>query len=379
MASLRKFKKSRFWYACIAGSDGKQKQFSTGLTDAEEAMGVAVAAERALRKHSATPHQLRASLERLAAEFVPEGSADPGEWLVGWARGRKEEVAPATWSAYTKACAEASEWMKVAGVKGFAELTPARLTGLRDWWRERLAARTVGLKMKTMKVALGAAVKQKLLDENPACEVGSLRMAVTRRREFRPEEVKKVLGSLTGEWRVLFLLGLYTGQRLNDLAELTWRQVDLKRGEVTLTARKTGALVALPLMAEVVSAVKKLPGQKDAEGWVLPGIARISHGGRSNAFRKKLWEVGLARHPHAPSAGSVGGMRETGELSFHSLRHTATSMLKAAGVSDAIARAIIGHESAAVSRSYTHFDMQTMREALERMGTPETREGKKKR
>jgi hypothetical protein len=42
-------------------------------------------------------------------------------------------------------------------------------------------------------------------------------------------------------------------------------------------------------------------------------------------------------------------------------------MLKAAGVSDAIARAIIGHESAAVSRSYTHFDMATMRREMARM------------
>ena len=55
------------------------------------------------------------------------------------------------------------------------------------------------------------------------------------------------------------------------------------------------------------------------------------------------------------------------ELSFHSLRHTATSMLKKAGVSDSIARAIIGHESAAISRLYTHLDMDTMRTALEKM------------
>jgi integrase len=62
-----------------------------------------------------------------------------------------------------------------------------------------------------------------------------------------------------------------------------------------------------------------------------------------------------------------GGRRAPSVLSFHSLRHTATSFLKNAGVSDAVARDIIGHESAAVSANYTHIDQRTKREALEKL------------
>jgi integrase len=43
---------------------------------------------------------------------------------------------------------------------------------------------------------------------------------------------------------------------------------------------------------------------------------------------------------------------EVSEISFHSLRHSAVTLLKAAGVSDFIAREIVGHDSAAVSRQY---------------------------
>ena len=42
-------------------------------------------------------------------------------------------------------------------------------------------------------------------------------------------------------------------------------------------------------------------------------------------------------------------------------------MLKAAGVSDSIARAIIGHSSEAISRAYTHLDLATMRQALDKL------------
>jgi integrase len=49
------------------------------------------------------------------------------------------------------------------------------------------------------------------------------------------------------------------------------------------------------------------------------------------------------------------------------LRHTATSLLKRANVSDAVARDIIGHETAAISAAYTHIDLATKRQALDRL------------
>src|SRR5207248_3211656 len=44
--------------------------------------------------------------------------------------------------------------------------------------------------------------------------------------------------------------------------------------------------------------------------------------------------------------------RSLNEISFHALRHTATSLLKNAGASDVVAMDIIGHDSKAVSRQY---------------------------
>ncbi|NDJ14627.1 MAG: integrase, partial [Acidobacteriia bacterium] len=45
--------------------------------------------------------------------------------------------------------------------------------------------------------------------------------------------------------------------------------------------------------------------------------------------------------------------------------HTATSLLKNAGVSEVVARDIIGHDSAAVSANYTHVDEDTKRKAVD--------------
>jgi integrase len=54
-------------------------------------------------------------------------------------------------------------------------------------------------------------------------------------------------------------------------------------------------------------------------------------------------------------------------LSFHSLRHTTTSMLKNTGISSAIAGDVVGHYSEAMQRNYTKIDMEAKRQALDKL------------
>ena len=74
----------------------------------------------------------------------------------------------------------------------------------------------------------------------------------------------------------------------------------------------------------------------------------------SNQFREILVEAGLVEPLRADTAAPAkadSGTRKASEISFHSLRHSAVTMLKAAGVSDFMARELVGHESAAISRA----------------------------
>src|ERR1041385_3183459 len=77
--------------------------------------------------------------------------------------------------------------------------------------------------------------------------------------------------------------------------------------------------------------------------------------------------LSIARYRARRQRGFANGKRQTGGLSFHCLRHTATSLLKNAGVSDVVARDLIGHDSPAVSAHYTHIDTATQRKALDSM------------
>jgi integrase len=87
----------------------------------------------------------------------------------------------------------------------------------------------------------------------------------------------------------------------------------------------------------------------------------------SGQFAAILADAGLAAvrtHKAQEDGPGRGGKRVASDVSFHALRHTAVSLLKNAGVSDAVARDIVGHESEAVSRLYTHIEDDAKRRAL---------------
>jgi len=66
-------------------------------------------------------------------------------------------------------------------------------------------------------------------------------------------------------------------------------------------------------------------------------------------FESAVRICGALPREHKSTGKGRDQAREASKISFHSLRHSAVTILKAAGVSDFIAREIIGHESAAVS------------------------------
>jgi integrase len=175
------------------------------------------------------------------------------------------------------------------------------------------------------------------------------------------------------EWRGMILFGLYTGQRLGDIATLTKQNLDLESKEVRLTTGKTGRRQILPLAGPLLKFVKTLPASDDPAAPLFPRAhAVVQRQGRagnlSNLFHKILVAAGLAdKRSHHSTGKGRNVSREQNEISFHSLRHTATTLLKSAGVSDAVAREFIGHDSPTVSKQYTHIPTDTLRQAANKL------------
>src|SRR5262249_19790488 len=89
----------------------------------------------------------------------------------------------------------------------------------------------------------------------------------------------------------------------------------------------------------------------------------------SNQFHAILVEAGLIEPRKSEKTGVAGRRRARvqSEISFHSLRHSAVTMLKASGLSDVFAREIVGHETAAISRHYTTLSTDDLSNAMQRL------------
>jgi integrase len=143
----------------------------------------------------------------------------------------------------------------------------------------------------------------------------------------------------------------------------------METGDIVLRTRKTGRPMAIPLIKQLRDALDQLPASDDPNAFIFPTLAQAKRtGALSNQFREILVEAGLLQ-PRNHQTRSIGrtGRRERSELSFHSLRHSTVTLLKANGVADDLARAVVGHESAAVNKHYTHISTDDVRRAIERL------------
>jgi integrase len=255
------------------------------------------------------------------------------------------------------------------------ELTSAQVAAWRDNYAKDHAPATVNKTLKCLRVALQDALREGLIVQNVAALVPVLKRRhadENLRRPFTMPELRRVFDLAGKEWRGLIIAGLYTGQRLGDLARLTWANVDLANRQLALTTGKTDRRMSLPLAEPFERWLHENAGdQPNAPLFQHAHDCAVQQGRSgqlSREFADLLASAGLIpardhkRHKEGRSA-----RRQASELSFHCLRHTATSLLKNAGVSEAVAMDIIGHDTAAMSRVYTHIDNQSKIDALKKL------------
>jgi integrase len=310
-----------------------------------------------------------------AANVESLPSASIASWGERWVEAKAIETEESTHARYKRVIGRFTDFLGDAKAKrDLATLRENDVARFRDREGKELSRSTANLSVKVLRICLSEAVRQKLLTSNPAAGVKLLKSAKeSKRRAFTLLEIKRILKACENdqEWRGLVLFGLYLGQRLGDLARLTWRAVNLENGEIAFTTRKTGRRIVLPLVQPLADYLASLPVSDNPNAHIFPNAAKYKRtASLSNQFREILVEAGLVEplaRGHKSTGKGRNQAREASEISFHSLRHSAVTMLKAAGVSDFMAREIVGHESAAVSRQYTHLTTDDKRAAMQRL------------
>lgn len=207
--------------------------------------------------------------------------------------------------------------------------------------------------------------ENKMPEKSPFENMATRREDTKARRALSEEEVRKVSEAVTGEMRVLFAIGLYTGLRLGDACQLSWETVDMTNGIITVTpaktAKKSGAIVRIPIHP-VLYAILSETDERKRIGAVMPKTdadykkwpTKVSEG-VCKIFKK----CGIETQQEAE-----GCKRKRTLVSFHSLRHTFVSMSANAGTPLAIVRRLVGHVSEKMTQRYFHESEDAMQAAV---------------
>lgn len=381
MASIHKLPGKPNWICYYTDRTGARKAKSTLTKSKREAQSICAkvqAIEDQARTGFITREKARRVIENVVNDIMRE-SGSPIErktvsaHFTSWLKAFESEQATGTYTRYKGVVDKFITFLGARASRSLAELSADDIQAYRDYLQDRVSAGTVNVVLKVLRVGLESAVKQGVFDKNPARLVDNLSNGdKLERRAFSLPELRKLMGAASDDWRSAVMLSLYGGGlRLGDVQALTWANFDFERKEMTLRTQKTGRVQIIPLCKPLLDHIEKLPTSDDPQAPLCPRLQGKSISTLSNEFYAIMASVGLvpARADHQKQAGKAGrsGRRTMSTISFHALRHTATSLLKNAGVTDVVARDLIGHESESVSRNYTHIDSQTKRDALNRL------------
>ena len=248
------------------------------------------------------------------------------------------------------------------------------------------SGKSTGKGTKDIGAIYRAAIREGLVTYNPFTALETIDTSDSLdRKPFTGGEVGKLLAAATSEeWRGLILVAAFTGLRLGDAARLSWSSVDLSAKCITLVPSKTRKKkreVRIPIQSDLLSYFVDTPVHEDSPAaYVFPTLARTktnARNGLSAHFLAIMAAAGVDRGKPSrivEEGQKAGKGRITYERGFHSLRHTFTTWLRTAGVSEEDRMALTGHSTRDSHAIYSHADEAALRDAIDKL--PSINQGK---
>jgi integrase len=370
MASVGKYDKSSpFWYAAFTDPLGRRLKKSTGQTSRSRALEVA----RTWEKASEEARQLRLT-EARAREVISELMRSVGgesltvftvaEWFELFVKGKRKSRSDRTAVLYEQIKKEFIEFLGPRSRLNIAGITSRDVADFRDRRQAKgLAPATLNLDITILSAAFNGALRQGHVSVNPCLAIEPLKDKPQRKGVFTPDQIAALLKTAKGDWRGLILLAFYSGQRLLDCSNLRWLDVDLVSDIKTIRfqVRKTRAEVVTVVHPALEDYLLSLPAPKSDEAFLFASLAQRKAGALSGEFSVIM---GAARIAQRVIRERTKSGRNVNALSFHSLRHSFTSILANAGVAEELRMALTGHATRDIHRTYTHHELEQLQKAV---------------
>ena len=202
----------------------------------------------------------------------------------------------------------------------------------------------------SLKTIVHQAIKDDLLTTDPTKSIDPPRMILPHKEFLTEEELKRLIQTPCSKEIVKrsFLFCCFTGLRISDVRELTWKKVIFEEQGVHINYRqkKTKIENYVPLSENAISVLPPKDDKSDSDlVFTLPPETTI---------RKTLkeWMTNAKIDKH---------------ITFHSSRHTCATLLLNSGVDIYTVKEILGHTDIGTTMKYTKVIDKTKRIAVNKI------------
>ena len=270
------------------------------------------------------------------------------------------------------------------GVRKLADFHPADTQAFRSLLRSNGRSDALIKKIVTSLFGIAAyAANNGLHSHNP---VGSTQNKRKQKQEKRhkarvaipsKDEVRALLAHVTDRWRPLLLTAVFTGLRASELRGLSWDNVDLEAGTLTVAERADAwstidspksdsgkRTVTLPPIVVNTLRQWRLTCPRNMSGM----LDLVFPNGRGKVYDQSAF-LREVYYPLQQAAGVVDSKGE-GKYTFHALRHYAASTFIEDGGNPKDVMTVMGHASIQMTYNvYGHLfrDEQADKQRMERI------------
>ena len=192
------------------------------------------------------------------------------------------------------------------------------------------------------------------LETNPVRSVRKPKPERGRVRFLSDEEHESLLAECKASscpyLYTVVVMALCTGARLNEIMELTWQNVDLKRKTLLFDETKNGERRSVVIAKPAYDVLVELSKVRRIDS---PYVFARKDGQKPKDIRKQ-WE----------KAVSKAGLQD---FRFHDLRHTAASYMAMNGASLLEIADVLGHKTMSMVKRYSHLTENHTAKVVERM------------